>query len=317
MPLSDANRDVLPRTLTVLWGTTTSSSARNATVATHSRDFSRRPFNPCVSFCPQTSASAPGTKPNSVSVQVGDLSWSSVRGSGAGPGRGRGGRLRGRGRGSHLDGTEDALHQSVSGPSDVGPSGYEVVERPADISSEVHLTTVSPLSALGATAPAAESEGSEADAVGPGPSEEAVALYYKSTGSPERDDDGAEEVPRKRGRVRYGDRRRRKRPRVHDDVEARRNQDDDDDTARSSAEPHGQQDAGDDAIGVVKQDAPADIKSADEELAQETNRLLEELKESKAVRKRLRKRPRIMTETGHILRGVQVKETLKADKWDS
>ncbi|XP_052123526.1 uncharacterized protein LOC127749438 [Frankliniella occidentalis] len=245
-------------------------------------------------------------------MQFGDLTWSSVRGPGGRP----------RGRGSHLDGTEDAAHQQQQhhqGPSAVGPSGYEVVERPADLSAEIHLTTISPLSALGATGQAAETS-----AAGPGPSEEAVALYYQSEDKSETDGD-AELVeaapPKKRGRVRYGEQlrpsRRRKRPRgqQHADDEGRRQHgQDDDETARSSAEPRANEQGGEeDAIGVVKQ--AADDTAEREELAQETNKLLEELKESKAVRRRLRKRPRIMTETGHVLRGLEVKETLQADKW--
>lgn len=286
-------------------------------------------------------------------MQYGDLTWSSVRGKGSRRGQGgSGGSGGGSGgsHGSHLDGTEDALHLQVEAAAHGGPSGYEVNERP-DISAEVHLTTVSPAlsalnNALGATA-------AEVTAPEPGPAEEAIALYYQreekgSSLREHRDEEqeaGERPPPRKRGRVRYGDQlrgRRRKRPRQqehdaedeprrkHEDAddedhrEDRRQRDDeedDDETARSSAEPHGRpRDGGDNPIGVVRADEAAEIgdgpRAPDEqELAHQTNKLLEELTESRAVRKRLRKRPRIMTETGHILRGLEVKETVQADKW--
>ncbi|KAK3927190.1 LOW QUALITY PROTEIN: Coiled-coil domain-containing protein 149-A [Frankliniella fusca] len=268
-------------------------------------------YQPLQTFIGEGTGPGQGAKAtSSVTMQFGDLTWSSVRGPGPGPGRGRG---------SHLDGTEDAARLQHNA---VGPSGYEVVERPADLSAEVHLTTLSPLSALGATGHAAESS-----AAAPGPSEEAVALYYQNEDKSEADGDAelvdAPPPPRKRGRVRYGDQlrpgRRRKRPRGPRPQVADDRGQDDDETARSSAEPRGpgaaanQEEDDHDAIGVVKQ--PSTGADDTEELAQETSKLLDELKESKAVRRRLRQRPRIMTETGHILRGLEVKETLKADKW--
>lgn len=256
-------------------------------------------------------------------MQYGDLSWSSVRSSSspsAGAGLGAGSP-----RGSHLDGTEELALQQASGPppsGPAGPTGYQVVERPVDISAEVHLTTVSPLqlSALSGTGPGSTELSPSSE-----PAEDAIALYYQNenalppSAATSADSERLESPPppRKRGRVRYGEQlrpRRRKRPRGRQQQEEDHREHTADD--RSSAEPdddhhHEQLQHQEELADSPEQNDDA----ARQELVEETSKLLDELRASKAVRRRLRKRPRIMTETGHVLRGLEVKETLQADKW--
>jgi len=233
------------------------------------------------------------------------------------------------GWGSHIDGTEDALAR---------PEAFPPETKPADISSEIHLTTASP---------------------------DGIALYYQNESEEEantqrheikQDDEEAEENtangedskeelhltttlptvvtgPRYRGRVKYSDHLTTSMPEEDSEAESKKitpSQKAVEAPAEEPAaeEPATEEPAAEEPAEEVTENAPEESQEDDDDdsdrgvkaeaLVAELRKDIETTKQGleTAVESRAKfSGPKVISESGHILRGLAVHEELDVQKW--